>query len=215
MKKTILFLASTFFLMIASWAQVPAPLSIKRDSTFKKNMLERVPIKQAPATKNTAPNVYTLNSVKVSIQTGNDNKENGASMIFFVREKTGVWGQGADLFQGGSKSELKVNSTTELILDKVPATTAASYTLENLQARGLYFAVYYSPNFLTDAWKIEAITITLEFKDQYGNLHSSFGNRVVQYNISNGLLTNSKWLLKATADGAFFIPSPVTIDNKF
>jgi hypothetical protein len=159
--------------------------------------------------------VYTLTAAKVNIKTGNDNKESPSNMIFFFREKDGVWGKGTDLFQSGSKSEFKVNSNFETLLDKVPATPASAYTLDNLQARGLYFAVYYSPNFIMDAWKIESITITLEFKDQYGNLHASFGNRVIQYNISNGLLTNANWLLKATADGAFFTPSPVSIGNTF
>ena len=159
--------------------------------------------------------VYTLTSAKINIRTGNDNKEDGANMIFFFREKDGVWGKGTDLFQNGFISEFKVNSNFEQTLDKSPGTTATAYTLDNLQARGLYFAVYYRPNFFTDAWKIEAITVTLEFKDQFGNLHPSFGNRVVQYYISNGLLTNSNWLLKATADGAFFTPSPIIITDKF
>jgi hypothetical protein len=215
MKKILLSFATAILFIMISRAQTQAPASIKKDSTIKKNIIQKIPATQTPAPKTVAPSVYTLASAKVNIRTGNDNKESPSNMIFFFREKDGVWGKGTDLFQSGSKSEFKVNSNFETLLDKVPATPASAYTLDNLQARGLYFAVYYSPNFIMDAWKIESITITLEFKDQYGNLHASFGNRVIQYNISNGLLTNANWLLKATADGAFFTPSPVSIGNTF
>ncbi|MGG9960548.1 hypothetical protein [Ferruginibacter sp. SUN106] len=215
MKKILLFLITVILFTVASRAQIQTPVSIKKDSSIKKTIIQRAPVTQAPAPKTVAPSVYTLTSAKVNIRTGNDNKETPSNMIFFFREKDGVWGKGTDLFQSGSKSEFKVNSNFEMLLDRVPATAAAAYTLDNLQARGLYFAVYYSPNFITDAWKIESITVTLEFKDQFGNLHPSFGNRVIQYNISNGLLTNANWLLKATADGAFFTPSPVSIGSTF
>jgi hypothetical protein len=193
-----------------------AQVVLKKDSSIKKLILRNPPATTPPVKKEVSvPSVYTLTSAKINIRTGNDNKDNGASMIFFFREAGGVWGKGADLFQGGFNGELKVNTNFEMALDKVAACPAASYTLDNLQARGLYFAVYYRPTFFSDAWKIDAITVTLEFKDQFGNLHSSFGNRLIQYNISNGLLTNTNWLLKATADGAFFTPSQVTVSNKF
>jgi len=204
MKKAFLSVVCLLLFCVAAIAQI----TIKKDSSIKKMILPKTP----PAS---AIPLYTLNSAKVNIRTGNDNKENGAGMIFFFREKDGIWGKGADLFQGGSKAELKVNSNFELPLEKVTSTTTSSFTLDNLQAKGLYFGVYYSPNFFSDAWKIEAITVTLEFKDQFGSLHSTFGNRIIQYNISSGLLTNSNWLLKATADGSFFTPSPVTVTNKF
>ena len=197
----------------ASMAQLQSP-SLKKDAVIKKNILQSNPVLTAPAGTTTA-SVYTLTSAKINIRTGADNKENGASMIFFFREKDGIWGKGADLFEGGTKAELKVNSNFELILNKIPGTQATAFTLDNLQARGLYFAVYYSPTFFADAWKIESLTVTLEFKDQFGNLHSSFGNRLVQYNVSSGLLTNSNWLLKATADGAFFTPSAATVASAF
>jgi hypothetical protein len=210
-KKILLSFSTILFFSMLSGAQV----LIKKDSSIKKAILLKAPATTAVKKEASAPSVYTLTSAKVNIRTGNDNKENGASMIFFFREADGVWGKGADLFQSGYKPELRVNSNFEMALDKVAATPASSYTLDNLQARGLYFAVYYSPNFFSDAWKVDAITMTLEFKDQFGNLHSTFGNRVIQYNISNGLLTNANWLLKATADGTFFTPSPVIVTNTF
>lgn len=216
MKKILLSILSGMLIIIVCRAQIQSPVAIKKDSSIKKAILQRTQVTTAPVKKdNPTQSVYTLTSAKINIRTGNDNKEDRASMIFFFREADGVWGKGADLFQGGSKSELKVNTNFELSLDKAAATPSTAYTLDNLQGRGLYFAVYYSPNFFADAWRIDAITVTLEFKDQFGNLHPSFGNRVIQYNISNGLLTNTNWLLKATADGAFFTPSPVTVTNKF
>lgn len=214
MKKIVTIVLTAVFFLSQAYAQIQNPSGIKKDTSIRKIMGQKTPAIPAPAPVKTQP-VYSLSSVRVTIRTGNDNKENGANMIFFCREKDGVWGKGKDLFQSGSKSEFRINTNTDLLPDRVSTTAAASYTLDNLQARGLYFAVYYSPAFFADAWKIESITVTLEFKDQFGNLHPTFGNRVVQYSISNGLLTNANFLLKATADGAFFTPSAVTVTNTF
>src|SRR3954462_10542340 len=109
---------------------------LNRDSSVKKAILQRAP----PTPIKNVPSLYTLTSARVNIRTGNDNKENGANMIFFFREKDGIWGKGADLFQGGSKAEFKVNTNVDVPLDKVSATPQASFTLDNLQAKGLYFA---------------------------------------------------------------------------
>jgi hypothetical protein len=198
--------------VIGIFSVLPASAQINRPETVKK---KTVAVKITPAQSQAPASVYSLTAARVFIKTGNDNKESPSNMIFSFREKDGIWGKGADLFEGGSKNEFKINSTIELTLNKYPNTAASSYTLDNLHARGLYFAVYYSPDFFADAWKIEAITVTLEIKDQYGNLHPSYGNRVIQYNISNGLLTNTNWLLKATAEGISFTPSAVTITNQF
>jgi hypothetical protein len=187
---------------------------ITSDSIKKSPLRPAKTIDTKSAEPATAP-IYTLSAVKTIIRTGNDNKEDGATMLFFLREKDGIWGKGADLFQGGTKSELKTNSNYELILSKTLPIAAAEYRLENLQARGLYIAVYYSPHFFSDAWKIDAVTMQLEFKDQFGTLHPSFGNWTIQLNIANGLLTNGNWLLKATTDGALFTPSPAILSNKF
>ncbi len=218
MRKTSIAIFLCMLIMAGAKSQLQKDIQKEIISDSVKKSLSRpaktIDTKSASPAAATA-SVYKLSAAKISIRTGNDNKEDGNTMLFFFREKDGIWGKGADLFQAGTKSEIKTNSNYELLLSKTLPIGAAQYTLENLQARGLYLAVYYSPHFFSDAWKIEAITVQLEFKDQFGTLHPSFGNWTIQLNIANGLLTNSNWLLKATTDGPLFTPSPAILSNKF
>jgi hypothetical protein len=161
--------------------------------------------------------VYSLTSARVNIQTGNDNKESPSKFFFYIMENKGIWGDGKELFtqqdQAASTNELKVNGTADVPLQKTQSTSPDVFTLPNIENKGLRFVIYYFPNFILDAWRITAVTITLEFKDQYGRLHPVSPYRTVQFNIPNGLLTKSNWVMTGTTDG-FLTPLQVTVTDK-
>ena len=200
---------------IAQPGKKTAQEEVKKDTT---KATLHVPSK-ASRTKTAPPassdaSIYTLTSAKLSIKTGNDNKEYPSKFLFYVMENKGIWGEGSELFtqqdQPASVKELTVNSEAEIPLRMPVSINAGAYTLENLQNKGLRFIIYYLPNFFADAWKIESVKLTLEFKDQYGRLHPTMANKTIQYNITNGLLTNTNKVMSGSTD-VFLTPQPVTI----
>lgn len=139
-----------------------------------------------------AASVYTLTSVRISIKTGNDNKEfpSGVFVELWNRNHVGVDYLKDCLFKiHNLKNEMKVNSMTEFGLDKYN-NGIEKYTLETLQRNGLVLNVGYLPNFFMDAWKIEGISLTLEFKDQNGNPHPTYGVRTLTFSNAVGFLNN-------------------------
>ena len=68
-------------------------------------------------------------------------------------------------------NEMRINSETEFGL----GLEAQPISLETFQKSGLVLRIQYNPNIIFDAWKIESVSLTLEFKDQNGNLHPSLG----------------------------------------
>lgn len=206
--KTFIFLISIIALTSSSaFAQINRPEVIKKKTVATKITPVQTP---APASE------YSLTSAWVTVKTGNDNKESPSTFLLYIMENKGAWGDGRELFAQQNQyptAELKTNSTNDIPLLKFPSTGADAFTLNNLQYKGLRFVITYYPNFFADAWKIEAVTLTLEFKDQNGTLHPTMGSKTIQFNISNGLLTNTQKVMTGTIDG-FFIPQPVTITEK-
>ena len=199
---------------VAAQPQKTAPAILK-----KQDSLKAIPRIQTAGIRKTVPpapaSIYTLTAAKISIKTSTDNKEYPSIAFLYIMENNTVWGKGKNLFGNTIKDqELGVNTETEFPLIKFNEVTADAFTLANLQNKGLSFLIYYSPNFSLDAWKIESVTLTLEFKDQYGNLHPHFGSRKVIYHISNGLLTKDNFNMTGSTDG-FFTPLPVTITNGY
>ncbi len=163
-----------------------------------------------------APSVYSISNIKAIIHTGNDNKEANAFFLFHITENYGGWGNGRDLFTQQDQSgryELKVNSVAEIPMQRFNNTPADAFTLPNLETKGIRFRISYLPGFFSDAWKIDAVTIVLEFKDQYGRLHPVSPLRTIRFNNSAGLLTNAKGFMTGITDG-FLTPQPVTITDK-
>jgi hypothetical protein len=174
------------------------------------------PAKTTTMEENTPPPVYSISSAKLSITTGYDNKESPSMFTFFISEKLGISGAGRELFTQKDQSgtaELKINSTTEIPLQKFNSTQADAFNLSNIENKGIHFMIIYTPNIVFDAWKINAVTITLEFKDQYGRLHPVSPIRTIQFNTPNGLLTHSKFKMTGTTDG-FLTPQPVLVTDK-
>lgn len=208
MKKIILFITMTSFVSLFAFSQINRPEVIKKKT---------VPTKITPAQTPAPASVYSLTSARVTVKTGNDNKEYPSKFLFYVMENKGIWGEGSELFTqqdlNASVKELAVNSETEIPLRMPVSINTGAYTLENLQNKGLRFIIYYLPNFFADAWKIESIKLTLEFKDQYGRLHPTMANKTIQYHITNGLLTNTNKVMSGSTD-VFFTPQPVTITTQ-
>lgn len=169
----------------------------------------------APSAAQTVP-VYYVSNIRVTIRTGNDNKERDASFLLYINERDGLLGAGRNLFtqkDATSKYELKVNTETEIPMHQFTQIPAEAFTLSNLETKGLQFNMYYQPSFFTDAWKIDAVTIILEFKDQFGRLHAVSPIRTIRFNIINGLLTKAKYKMSGVTDG-FFTPQTVIITDK-
>ncbi len=154
--------------------------------------------KQAPAASDL---IYSLTSVKANIRTGNDNKEYPSS----VRTTLGVRGSQMEysyFVQENLKNEMKSNSNTEFGLEKATG-NFKDITLDALQNAGIQIRIAYSANFQLDAWKIEGVSVTLEFRDQYGNLHPTLAQKTITFNNANGFLNgyNGTTTMICTADG--------------
>jgi hypothetical protein len=94
---------------------------------------------------------------------------------------------------------MRVNSNTEFGLGKYDVSTE-KFTLEALQRDGLKLTIEYMPNFFMDAWKIEGIVLTLEFKDQNGNLHPTLGTKTITFNDAYGFLNGEYRAMVCLAD---------------
>lgn len=101
---------------------------------------------------------------------------------------------------------MKINSDTEFGLERSPQQHGEA-RLDSFQTAGLRMFIRYRPNFFADAWKIEKVSLVLEFKDQYGNLHPSLGNKTIEFSNAYGFLNNDYQVMECTTDGSF---SPLT-----
>lgn len=189
---TLVFAAS--ILQSAVTAQVVAPIVIKKTIT---------PITPAPVP------VYTLKAVRVSFQTGNDNKEFGAMLYLALYQKN----KPVPIYtvpEGISiKNELPVNSIMDFGLEIYG--NPDRLKLETLQQTGLSLSIVYSPAFFLDAWRIEGVTLTLEFKDQYNNPHPVFGKKAIFFSTAKGILNNTYSFMTCFTDGNFTaLTAPIT-----
>jgi hypothetical protein len=210
MKKIIPFITMISFICLSAASQVNRPEIIKKKTVPVQTKI--TPVETPPP----APSVYSLASAWITVKTGNDNKESPSTFLLYITENKGAWGEGRELFAQQNQyptAELKINSSNDIPLQKFQTVAPDAFTLANLQYKGLRFMINYYPNFFADAWKIETVTLTLEFKDQDGALHPTMGTKTIQFNISNGLLTNAKKIMTGTTDG-LFTPQSVTITEK-
>ncbi len=141
--------------------------------------------------------VYSLTAVKANIRTGNDNKEYPSAVRTSLRVR-GSKMEYASFVQENLKNEMRSNSNTEFGLEKKRGNlydangNLLDINLAVLQTTGFHFRIDYSANFPFDAWKIEGVTITLEFRDQNGNLHPSLGQKTITFSNANGFLNGYK-----------------------
>ena len=157
----------------------------------------------ATGTQNTL--VYTLTAIRVNIGTGSDNKE------FPSKVGVSVWKKGTQLgdylnnclyYVNDLKNEMAVNSKTDIGLEKYEG-SSDKFSLTNLQISGLEMRVSYDPNFFMDAWKVENISLTLEFKDQNGNYHPTMGRKTISFSNAIGFLNSEYTYFKCITDQDF------------
>ena len=147
--------------------------------------------------------VYSLTSARVIIKTGNDNKEfpSKVNVTLMAKSTPANW---RNYIQINLGNEMRINSETEFGLDLEGRSPTP---LEDYQRDGLKLSVSYEPNFFADAWKIENISLILEFKDQNGNLHPTLGRKTIAFSNAYGFLNNEYRYMQCVTDGSF---SPLT-----
>jgi hypothetical protein len=150
---------------------------------------------------------YFLAVAKMTIKTGNDNKDNGAKLILRVYPASGT-----DNYRKGYTLE---NYTTELkrwATDEIPLPRAGEFnqsfnSLANYRQTGVMVDILYDtwggPFPPLDAWKIEEVSVTLEFKDKNGNAHPTMGSKIIHFPGSNQYLDFTKWHLFCRTDQYF------------
>jgi len=169
---------------------------------------------------------YFLASAKITVQTGNDNKEANNSLVYFSVGVANYNDKRAFALASGYAPEIRANSTTELLptssLDPTYHSLYSPYNSVCLyKQRGLAVTVFYDNKaWATDAWKINSISVTVEFKDAKGNPYPNpaYASKTITFPV-NGLLgyrlgddiTNNKNQLRVLLMGTDenFNPLPV------
>lgn len=190
---------------MTSFVSLSASSQLNRPEVIKKKM-EPAQTKTTPSqTPPPAASIYSLTSARVTVKTGNDNKEFPSQVTAYLIAK----GSGYIFWQPGEKmrNEMRSNSTNEFGLDKWPHGGQGTYSLAELQKNGITLLIYYNPNLFTDVWKVEGITITLEFKDQSGNPHPSLGSKTIAFSNAIGFLNVWERYFECRMDGNFI---PIT-----
>ncbi len=159
---------------------------------------------------------YKLTSVRLKISTGRDNKENPSEVYakFSLPEQFAA--SYCAFARWNLQNEMPVNSETEVGMDKKTnanlslistkltmsnpeqlRTGAKDITLTDIQAHGGRLMIKYYPHLFTDAWRIENVTLLLEFKDQNGNPHPVYGNKAISFSNARTFLNagNERYLI--------------------
>jgi len=201
--RKIVFLSTLALLAISTEAQIKPDLDrskVKRSAPAPAPA--PAPVNKTTGTASTTVPVYNLTSVRVKIRTGNDNKEFPSKVFTSIRARSATSGQANPFNQMKLDNEMRINSDTEFGMERVTQYQSES-SLDAFQSSGLRFRIDYMPNWLTDAWKIESITLVLEFKDQFGNLHPTLGNKTIVFNNAYGFLNSTYWVMECETDGSF------------
>lgn len=159
------------------------------------------------------PGDLFLSSVTLSIQTGNDNKEaNNSDVDFYLAPASlATLSTNKGFRLNGYKSEIKINATTSISLNKTQTTVEPQNSLEFFKQTGLKLMIVYNNRvFPTDAWKINNVSAKLDFKDRFGNdlrtIHINFpiSNGILGYRLGDPLTIKDqkRWLI-LEADGNF------------
>jgi len=150
---------------------------------------------------------YFLAGAVIKISTGDDNKEPNTSTAFFYvrpRKSNGAIAYKLEEYA----NEIKANQAVDLRLDRATTLASAQNSLQNFKQNGLSVVVAYcNKNFCTDAWKINNITVTLEFKDANGNpAPNGYASRIISFPVSSGTLgfiagCNPLWITNGKSCG--------------
>jgi hypothetical protein len=209
-----IFFLSTFALLAISSTQA----QIKQDP--ERSKIKRTaptpPPPPAPVNKTTnaesgpAPQ-YNLTAVRVKIRTGSDNKEFPSKVSARLIRRNPASNESNAFSLWDLTNEMKINSDTEFGLDRTGSQYQFETKLDAFQSSGVKLVVHYVPNFFADAWKIENVTLMLEFRDQFGNLHPALGSKTVVFSNAYGFLNSEYTLIECITDGNF---APLTATIK-
>jgi hypothetical protein len=153
----------------------------------------------APAQSSTVVE-YKLTSVRVKISTGRDNKESPSEVYTKFSLPEQYTTPYCAFAQWNLQNEMPVNSVTEVGLNKQTnvnlslistkltmsnpeqlRTGGNDILLSDLQKYGGRLLIKYYPHLFTDAWRIENVTLMLEFRDKNGNLHPTHGSKTLSF----------------------------------
>lgn len=171
---------------------------------------------KTPAAVNDAD--YFLAVASMTVKTGKDNKEKGSKLILRVYPAAGTdnWRKG--YCQENYTEELPVWSTNSFTLPRTSGFNQTFNSLANYRQTGVMVDINYNtlgngPFCLLDAWKIDEVSVTLEFKDKNGNPHPEFGSKTIYFSNSYMYLDYKKWQLYCKTDQYFNTLTP-SITNR-
>lgn len=209
MKKLLFFTFLSVLVLSTSTAQIiQKPIApVKKTGIIK--TVPPAPPAPAPASTNKSTTtdtqntlVYILTAVRVNIRTGSDNKEFPSKILVTLKTKAAPISDWSPFYQLNLDNEMRINSNTEFGLERDVQLRGES-KLEAFQNSGLIMRIIYLPNFFADAWKIENITLVLEFKDQFGNPHPTLGSKTIVFSNAYGFLNNEYRYMECITDGSF------------
>jgi hypothetical protein len=198
MKSTIILLMA--LLALTANAQLKtlnkANVPLKTTPPVLKTVAPPAPVSQtntqskATGTQSTLTDAdYFLAGAVIKIATGSDNKEpNTSTASFYVRPRQTV--AGTVYMLEAYANEIQANQTTDLRLGRAITLTAPRNSLQYFKQKGLSVVVAYcNKSFCTDAWKINSISVTLEFKDANGNpAPGEYASKTISFPVSSGTL---------------------------
>ena len=173
--------------------------------------------------ENTDLNEYYLTKAILNIYSGNDSKERpscvthnlytNSKSYYAPKNNTSTTNLiGAIACGPATVSEYPANTKTTLPLtlfynawgdghrgDYRPS----EISLTTFSKNGLTLEIIYSANFFTDAWKIDKVELTVEFKKPDGTPHQYLGNKTITFSKS-ALMTESNTILKLVTDKFMF-----------
>src|SRR5690349_19185841 len=198
----------------AQTASDPAKADIKTAPVIKSPLrTQTIGTRTAPASNNppaptaSGPNSsdFYLTSAKATIYTGNDNKEQPSQVQMQIMFAEGI---GNYMIPVAKYKEFAVNSAVELPFQFYYDGNYghSKLCLTNVESAGVKIYISYSPNFPLDAWKIEKVVLTLEFRDGKGNLHPILGTKNIVFVNIGALLNNDNRTLVCEAD-RFMLPT--------
>lgn len=216
--------------MLQAQLSPPQPRKNTNVKTQSTPGLESVPTRTPQATPAVNNSNYALTSVQVNISTGNDNKESLSNVSIELALRNSNYQVFA---QNNLTNEMRINSTTLIGLERsalytngyhpnaIPtiyyttATGNQSIMLSDLEKYGLALRIIYKPNFFADAWRIERVDLSLEFRDASGSLHPTAGKKTISFTNAATFLDNfDKRILICTAD-TYFNPLTAFVTKDF
>lgn len=170
------------------------------------------PGSSAPATPVKTDADYFLAAVKATIKTGRDNKEYPSNIDIYVYPANATSVNERSFLLASYNNEIKINSTwSQYIPQRNIGLTyiPGENTLAKYRQNGLKFLLLYFANIPFDAWKIESISITLEFKDAAGNPHPTMGNKTILFTDSDLWMDGFDKKVTYYKTDSYFNPMPV------